>query len=63
MEIRRERENKILTISQQKYINDLLRKYKMSECDPVPTPQATTVVLEMETTMTIENIRPKCQLL
>ncbi|POM63921.1 Hypothetical protein PHPALM_20621, partial [Phytophthora palmivora] len=45
MEIKRDRTNKILSMSQHKYIMDLLQKFEMTECSSEPTPQAKSVVL------------------
>jgi hypothetical protein len=39
MEIKRDITNKITTISQKKYVEDLLRKYNMENCKGVETPQ------------------------
>ena len=57
MEIKRDRKNKLLSISQHKYIQDLLIKYDMVECNIVDTPQAVSVVLEKEDKLTEDEIR------
>jgi hypothetical protein len=56
MEIKRDRKHKMHIVSQQKYIQDTLSKYGMTNCESVPTPQAKTVVLEKETKMTPQEI-------
>ena len=39
-------------MSQHKYIMGLLHKFHMTECEPVPTPQAKSAELQKETTLT-----------
>ncbi|POM58174.1 Uncharacterized protein PHPALM_37222 [Phytophthora palmivora] len=56
MEIKRDLERNTLNLSQQKYINDLLDKFQMRDCTPVPTPQAKRVILRKEKTLTQEQI-------
>jgi hypothetical protein len=46
MEVRRDRKQKILSISQQKYINDLLAKYNMEDTSIVDNPQIHGLVLK-----------------
>jgi hypothetical protein len=52
MEIKRDRSKRMLSLSQHKYIHDILTRYKMEECNIEPTPQAKSVVLEKEISMT-----------
>ncbi|GMG16663.1 unnamed protein product [Phytophthora fragariaefolia] len=56
MEIKRDRSQKILSMSQHKYILDLLRKFNMEDCNPEPTPQAKSMVLEKEAKLTPDQI-------
>jgi transposase InsO family protein len=41
MEIRRDRANKILTISQKQYLETVLERFGMSDCNPISTPVET----------------------
>ncbi|POM71841.1 Hypothetical protein PHPALM_11535 [Phytophthora palmivora] len=56
MEIKRDLERKTLSLAQHKYINDLLDKFQMRDCTPVPTPQAKIVILQKGKTLTQEQI-------
>ena len=35
-------------ISQEKYINDLLKRFKIDECKPIKTPMTTNVHLDLD---------------
>ncbi|GMF48173.1 unnamed protein product [Phytophthora fragariaefolia] len=56
MEIKRDRAQYILSMSQHRYILGFLRKLNMEDCNPVPTPQAKRVVLEKEVKFTTDQI-------
>ncbi|OWZ21845.1 LOW QUALITY PROTEIN: Integrase, catalytic core protein [Phytophthora megakarya] len=56
MEVARNREQRVMTISQRKYIAELVTKYKLLDSAPVMTPQAPGRTLELETEMTAEQV-------
>lgn len=56
MEVQRDMDNKTMTISQRKYVQDLLEKYGMQDCISAPTPQAVGVELKAERNMTPQQI-------
>jgi len=56
IDIKRDRANRILSMSQHKYIMDLLQKFDMVDCNTEPTPQAKSIVLEKEESMNPEQI-------
>ncbi|GMF47643.1 unnamed protein product [Phytophthora fragariaefolia] len=56
MEVRRNRENKTMSISQHQYILDLLKKYKIEKSSAVTTPQLAGRELEPETNMSAAEI-------
>jgi hypothetical protein len=45
IQIRRDRENRILWMSQEKYIGDILKRFNMEDCKPVGTPMDTSIKL------------------
>jgi hypothetical protein len=48
MSIRRDRQNRILYLSQEAYIHKVLHQFQMDDCTPVSTPIETSPVLENE---------------
>ncbi|KAJ8509101.1 hypothetical protein ON010_g18802 [Phytophthora cinnamomi] len=56
MEVRRNRKNRTMTISQHKYIDELLDKFNMGHCTAVTTPQLKEVELVAETKMSPQEI-------
>ncbi|GMF36825.1 unnamed protein product [Phytophthora fragariaefolia] len=56
MDVRRNRENKTMSISQHQYILDLLKKYKFEKSSAVSTPQLSDRELEPETNMSAVEI-------
>ncbi|GMF32064.1 unnamed protein product [Phytophthora fragariaefolia] len=56
MEVRRNRDQRVMMISQRKYIAELITKYKLGESTPVMTPQVPGLVLEPETKLSAEQI-------
>jgi hypothetical protein len=46
--------NRILSMSQHKYITDLLQKFDMVYCNTEPTPQAKSTLLDKEESMNSE---------
>ncbi|GMF58873.1 unnamed protein product [Phytophthora fragariaefolia] len=56
MEVHRNRDQRVMMISQRKYIAELIKKYKLGECAPVMTPQVPGLVLESETKLSAEQI-------
>ncbi|GMF45431.1 unnamed protein product [Phytophthora fragariaefolia] len=56
MEVHRNRHQRVMMISQRKYIAELITKYKLSESAPVMTPQVPGLVLEPETKLSAEQI-------
>ena len=57
IEIKRDRRQKSMTLSQRKYTNDILRRFDMKDAAPVLTPQVTGLTLEPETTMTPDDVK------
>ncbi|GMF48156.1 unnamed protein product [Phytophthora fragariaefolia] len=56
MEVRRNRKDKTMTISQHKYIKELLNKFDMEKCVPVSSPQIRGIELRAETDMSAQQI-------
>ncbi|GMF21560.1 unnamed protein product [Phytophthora fragariaefolia] len=56
MEVRRNRKDKTMTISQHKYIKELLNKFDMEKCVPVSSPQIRGIELQAETDMSAQQI-------
>ncbi|POM58367.1 Polyprotein [Phytophthora palmivora] len=56
MEVQRNREQRVMMISQRKYIAELITKYKMVDSAPVMTPQVPGLTLEPETKMSAQQI-------
>jgi hypothetical protein len=56
MEVRRNRAENIMTISQHNYVNELVKKFNMEKSAPVATPQLRGVELEPETEMSAQQI-------
>ena len=53
--IRRDLHKKTITLTQESYIDDLLSKFNMTECNPAKTPAITTTVLKMAKFQQIES--------
>ena len=56
MEICRDRKNRILTISQRRYIEDLIARYGQQNAPIAPTPQSANCTLEPEVKMTEKEV-------
>lgn len=50
IKITRHRATKTLTLSQEKFINDLVKQYKLQDCELVETPQAISIELKADKT-------------
>ena len=57
IEINRNREKRHMTLSQRKYVADLVHRFDMTDAGTVMTPQTCALALEPETGMTPEQIR------
>ena len=57
IEINRNREKRHMTLSQRKYVADLVHRFDMTDAGTVMTPQTCALALEPETGMTTEQIR------
>ena len=57
IEVSRDRENQLMTLSQRKYVADLLNRFDMVDADTALTPQTCSLVLEPETSLTPDQIR------
>ena len=55
MEIKRDRENQILTITQTEYVEKVLERFKMQECNPQKSPMVTSQVQKRKLTKNLEN--------
>ncbi|KAJ8577780.1 hypothetical protein ON010_g1426 [Phytophthora cinnamomi] len=56
MEVHRNRNQRVMMISQHKYIAALMTTDKLGKCAPVMTPQVSGLVLEPETKLSAEQI-------
>ena len=56
MQVTRDRANKTMSLSQEKYINDILVKYNQENCREANTPQLVGMELTAEKQMTTQQI-------
>jgi hypothetical protein len=56
IEIKRNREKKQMTLSQHKYIEDLIERFNMTTCTPTSTPQVADEKLYVPTDMTTQQV-------
>jgi len=52
IEVNRDRSKKLTTMSQRKYIHDLVKRFDLTDAEPAITPESSTITLEPEVTLT-----------